>query len=672
MCVEKSSLGKWALIVSAIATVSGCGGGGGDDGPGPVEAGWAVDSDELRFDATMGVRSEAQEFTIRNRGSQALSFTVATDEPWILVGPVSGTIEGDGRADISVEVECPEPEEHSGEITVAGAGARETIDVHLTCEVAPTEIDVLERPEAARGGPQDPPTTTLAFRLESDWMLNRSDVRFEISAEPRVVSVDPADGKAEIGERVDVEVALNRCDETGDLDIDILIEAEYVDEPERVTWIADCHAGNPSFLAIETYQGPRVVAYDVEKRADIKNRGTEVSPVEGRAAVVAVRFSHFLPEIPEIEARLVERTNDDFRRISGGKLNRAIPDRIDLYPDDYTMDRFETEAVFRIPPSRYYPQYAIELTMDPDNDLPEANEADNRMFHRFPIEMETFAPLRAHVIGFLRKPAEGESLAPDEMTNGRVDPFLAPPERYFERITDFWPVAWEDVPDRFILPSIEQRAGGEFFDWIQALEELERHRVVYAESLTDHYIGIVRRDGMICGAAYIDGYSSLSAELQDTSCGQRVIAHELGHNLGLMHANGNCGSENHNPKYPYPDAGMGPNRGWWFSQNRFVVGMDTDDAGMLVPPAEGEEHLDVMSYCDPVFISDYNYNRVLKRRVAGEPVALVSKAATGRGAPTSLALFGASAPMATPLSSGRLIPNSPDSLRQRRRKGNSN
>ena len=76
-----------------------------------------------------------------------------------------------------------------------------------------------------------------------------------------------------------------------------------------------------------------------------------------------------------------------------------------------------------------------------------------------------------------------------------------------------------------------------------------------------------------------------------------VIAHELGHNLSLRHAP--CGTRG-DPSFPYPDGSIGA----W--------GYDFRDGGRLVRHSTR----DLMSYCDPQWISDYHFTNALRFRLS--------------------------------------------------------
>ena len=82
-----------------------------------------------------------------------------------------------------------------------------------------------------------------------------------------------------------------------------------------------------------------------------------------------------------------------------------------------------------------------------------------------------------------------------------------------------------------------------------------------------------------------------------------VLTHELGHNLGRMHAP--CGDPpNVDPDYPYRDGHIG------------VAGFDVERG----VPFDPSVYYDEMTYCSPRAVSDYTYEGVLRFRRA-EPAA---------------------------------------------------
>lgn len=83
-----------------------------------------------------------------------------------------------------------------------------------------------------------------------------------------------------------------------------------------------------------------------------------------------------------------------------------------------------------------------------------------------------------------------------------------------------------------------------------------------------------------------------------------TMAHEVGHNHDRGHAD--CGGAgNTDPDYPYPNARTG------------VWGWDIVDGGLIDPA----QHADVMGYCQPRWISDYQYDALWRRAAAVEGLA---------------------------------------------------
>ena len=109
-----------------------------------------------------------------------------------------------------------------------------------------------------------------------------------------------------------------------------------------------------------------------------------------------------------------------------------------------------------------------------------------------------------------------------------------------------------------------------------------------------HTVGTTRRlwPG---GVGYTPGRASVSLPRAD------IVAHELGHNLGLWHAP--CGDPpGPDPLFPSAAARIGS---WGYDFARAA----------LVPPTT----YDLMSYCrDPVWISDYHFNKALEHRLTDD------------------------------------------------------
>ena len=161
------------------------------------------------------------------------------------------------------------------------------------------------------------------------------------------------------------------------------------------------------------------------------------------------------------------------------------------------------------------------------------------------------------------------------------------------------------------------------------------------EGGSGHYMGIMARFEEQGGRAYLPGRISVSVPNPTT------IAHELGHNMSLQHAP--CGNaDNPDPSFPYAGGRIGA----W--------GFDPRQGGTLMSPAL----FDLMSYCNPRWISDYHFTNAIAFRLRDEvddgtsaPTApagslLLWGGVDARGVPFLEPAFVTDAPPALPESAG--------------------
>ena len=149
------------------------------------------------------------------------------------------------------------------------------------------------------------------------------------------------------------------------------------------------------------------------------------------------------------------------------------------------------------------------------------------------------------------------------------------------------------------------------------MEQTEMIRV--AEGGRGHYLGVMAGPtgpGRLLGVANgIGSWSSFSVLDSET------IAHEFGHNRNLYHApcGGALGPDRY---YPYGSGNIGA----WGYDSR---------TGDLVPPHQP----DLMSYCDPYWISDYQFTNALRYRLETESGSILVAAAAPPPAASGRALL---------------------------------
>ena len=171
---------------------------------------------------------------------------------------------------------------------------------------------------------------------------------------------------------------------------------------------------------------------------------------------------------------------------------------------------------------------------------------------------------------------------------------------------------------------------------------METSAIRVMEGGSGHYMGMMSPPVTgFAGRAWMPGRSSFSV------ADAELIAHELGHNFSLDHAP--CGGPDHlDAAFPDPDGSIAA----W--------GYDSRGGGRLVIPARK----DIMSYCDPVWISDYHFTNALRFRLSeadsvGLPMVtaptqalLLWGGADADGMPFLEPAFVVDAPAALPRSSG--------------------
>lgn len=175
-------------------------------------------------------------------------------------------------------------------------------------------------------------------------------------------------------------------------------------------------------------------------------------------------------------------------------------------------------------------------------------------------------------------------------------------------VQKFWPFAAVDVRTR--APYKLQASGSKttayvMLDELSDLRSIENERVYYYG-----YFKPEMGDGCCGGLGYIAFPAAVGF---DTDNNGSILAHELGHNFGRQHvACGNPGGPD--PVYPYNPKSIGS------------YGLTPDFSSTFSPAS----YSDVMSYCQPVHVSDYNVaavqDFVLKNPPAAFPAALPAQA----------------------------------------------
>lgn len=282
----------------------------------------------------------------------------------------------------------------------------------------------------------------------------------------------------------------------------------------------------------------------------------------------------------------------------------AKPDPIPTAVDESSLSK---SVNAEIPGWVIQPGLEVVIEPDPERTLDPALGVAGRIpaTGRLAVDVRTMPMFELTLVPFIWKENPDRSIT--EITAAMA----ADPKGHelFDRTHVLLPVAELDVTAH---PAVTSPTNNGF----AILELTEMIRVV--EGGRGHYLGVMAGPtgpgGLLGVANDIGSWSSFSVLDAET------IAHELGHNRNLYHAPA-CGAGGPDRYYPY--AG---NIGAWGYDPR---------TGELVPP----DRWDFMSYCEPTWVSDYQFTNAVRYRLETESNSILVAAADGRGATSGQTLL---------------------------------
>ncbi|HEX8430891.1 MAG TPA: FG-GAP-like repeat-containing protein [Longimicrobium sp.] len=244
-----------------------------------------------------------------------------------------------------------------------------------------------------------------------------------------------------------------------------------------------------------------------------------------------------------------------------------------------------------VPAALVVPGTSVTVTVDPGNTVPESNEADNSA--TFTLDVRTVSALNA-------------TLIPIRHSNGVTGNVIGDNAwTFMRRVESMYPINAINLVLRAPLTTTAPVFTGSNTSYlVQVLNEVDAARI--ADGAAGLYYGVFNRTsgsyGGSGGVAYRGGSAGIGHDdLNHSQMNYRadyILAHEMGHNWGRQHVD--CGGPL-SPDPNYPNAG-GTISAW---------GRDMS-TGILKPPSDR----DVMSYCNPVWVSPYTYNAILQYRAA--------------------------------------------------------
>ncbi len=264
-------------------------------------------------------------------------------------------------------------------------------------------------------------------------------------------------------------------------------------------------------------------------------------------------------------------------------------------PVDATRDSFNSTVNFELPSGWLTGNVSLTATIDPDNSIPEANEGNNTV---------------TQAMNFNDVPDLQIRIVPINYTHtGPTAPGFYPAQSV-DYISDWLMRAYPIDNVQITIRSPYNFTGNlqDAFYWQNGATGLLDH--MYELKLADgfpedtpvvYYAFVPISNGStqwfnsgIAGIGWIGYRESVGLNLMgygtDVDATGKLAGHEIGHNMGRRHAPcGNPGGPD--PSYPYAGASIGE------------YGLDIPN-GVFWSPATA---VDIMSYCEPAWISDYTY-----------------------------------------------------------------
>lgn len=240
-----------------------------------------------------------------------------------------------------------------------------------------------------------------------------------------------------------------------------------------------------------------------------------------------------------------------------------------------------------IPGSLIKPGLAVFAEVDPSNAVPEIGELDNawpQLGATMPIVVKNV-------------PAFSVRLVPVEQSNGLIANVSSQNAAAFlNDIRRMYPIGSIDVDVRapFTSSAGVVQSNDNNGAWNALLNEISALRAIDGSSR--YYYGVVKTtySSGVAGIGYLGVPAAIGWDFLPS--GADVMAHELGHNWGRMHAP--CGGAAFpDPAFPYPSGNIG------------VSGFDLTTATFKTSTVA-----DIMGYCVPAWVSDFNYKGIMSYR----------------------------------------------------------
>ncbi|MDE2794189.1 MAG: hypothetical protein OXL34_05155 [Gemmatimonadota bacterium] len=267
-------------------------------------------------------------------------------------------------------------------------------------------------------------------------------------------------------------------------------------------------------------------------------------------------------------------------------FHQVFPPVRDRTPEEVIESEVDGSVNAEIPGSVIRPGIRMVVELDPEGVVPLAPGSQLRYPAEgsIPLQVVELQPFR-HVIVPTVSPTTGNTSVVSWANTLHAD------HPYMSLLKSLWPISGTEleIHETYSTSSIDTFNG--WFSWLADIRT-----IFHQEGRRGYYYGATHQSAQgLLGVGYFGVPASIGVNRADTH------THEVGHNLNLRHAPG-CGAGGPDPNFPYSGGGIGV---WGYDLFRNTL-------------KDPREYLDVMTYCDRVWVSDYNFDLATRHRLGGD------------------------------------------------------